>query len=62
MIEAEQRKEKSEILVQVLVGDTVKVRFDLTFKRSNVAKTWQSYKENLRKSNLMTLQRAVELT
>jgi hypothetical protein len=45
-------KRKSEIFAQVLLGDTDE---SYTFERSNVAKTWQSYKKILRESNFQNL-------
>jgi len=42
------RKDQNDFFAQVLDGDTVKVS---TFKRSNVAKTWQSYKLKMTKSS-----------
>ena len=40
----------------------VKAQLTSTFKRSNVAKTWQSYKINFIKSNFYDFAEAVELT
>ena len=47
-----QLNRKSEIFAQVLTGDTGE---SYTFERSNVAKTWQSYKKILRESNFLNL-------
>ena len=51
-MEEKTAKRKSEIFAQVLFGDTDE---SYTFERSNVAKTWQSYKKILIESNFLDL-------